>query len=103
VTLGYGTPGEYERDPHCMGALIGRSANRIAKARGPAVLWSGLGGGVPSDKRHGHSPRSALALEAQHFPDAPNQPGFPPAVLRTGETYAARIEYRFGVGSGGAG
>ncbi|MFI5279949.1 MAG: aldose epimerase family protein [Gemmatimonadales bacterium] len=41
--------------------------------------------------------RTALALEAQHFPDAPNQPGFPSAVLRPGETYASRIEYRFSV------
>jgi aldose 1-epimerase len=39
-----------------------------------------------------------LALEAQHFPDAPNQPSFPGTVLLPGEQYAARIEYRFSVG-----
>ena len=42
--------------------------------------------------------RAALALEAQRFPDAPNQPGFPTTVLRPGEEYATRLEYRFSVG-----
>src|SRR5258708_35191909 len=33
VTLGYGSEREYETDAHCMGALIGRYANRIARGR----------------------------------------------------------------------
>ena len=40
---------------------------------------------------------SGFALEAQNFPDAPNQAGFPSAVLRPGEVYAEVIEYGFGV------
>ncbi len=40
---------------------------------------------------------AGLALEAQHFPDAPNQPGFPSTVLRPGERFRATILYRFGV------
>ena len=40
---------------------------------------------------------AGLALEAQHFPDAPNQPAFPSTVLRPGETFRATILYRFGV------
>ena len=28
-----------------------------------------------------------IAFEAQHFPDSPNQPAFPSAVLRPGEVY----------------
>ena len=40
---------------------------------------------------------AGLALEAQHFPDAPNQPTFPSTVLRPGETFRATILYRFGV------
>ena len=39
---------------------------------------------------------AGLALEAQHFPDAPNQPAFPSTVLRPGETFRATILYRFG-------
>jgi hypothetical protein len=31
-----------------------------------------------------YRPRAGLALETQHFPDTPNQPGFPSTVLRPG-------------------
>jgi len=44
-------------------------------------------------------PRSALALEPQHFPDTPNHPDFPPTVLSPGEEYHAQIVYRFRHGS----
>ena len=37
----------------------------------------------------------ALCLEAQHFPDSPNQPDFPSTVLRPGETYRQRTIYKF--------
>lgn len=37
----------------------------------------------------------ALCLEAQHFPDTPNQPDFPSTVLRPGETYNQRTIYKF--------
>jgi len=40
---------------------------------------------------------SAVALEPQGLPDAPNHPGFPDAVLRPGRTYRASIEYRVSV------
>ncbi len=39
--------------------------------------------------------RYALCLEPQHFPDSPNQPAFPPVVLRPGTTYTNRIVYAF--------
>ena len=37
---------------------------------------------------------TAIALEPQGLPDAPNHPAFPDAILRPGNTYRARIEYR---------
>ena len=37
-----------------------------------------------------------VALEPQLFPDSPNRPEWPSAVLRPGETYAAHLEWRFG-------
>ena len=40
---------------------------------------------------------SALALEAQHFPDSPNQPGFPSTRLEPGQTYTQTTFYRFSV------
>jgi aldose 1-epimerase len=39
----------------------------------------------------------ALALETQHFPDAPNRPGFPSTILRPGDTYRATTIFRFSV------
>lgn len=44
-----------------------------------------------------HLAHRALALEAQHFPDAPNHPEFPATVLRPGQEYRERIVYRFSV------
>jgi aldose 1-epimerase len=44
-------------------------------------------------------PRSALALEPQHFPDMPNRPEFPSTLLSPGAEYHAQIVYRFRDGS----
>jgi aldose 1-epimerase len=41
--------------------------------------------------------RTAFCLETQHFPDAPNQPGFPSTVLNPGQTYQTESLYRFSV------
>jgi len=38
---------------------------------------------------------SGLCLETQHFPDSPNHPDFPSTILRPGEIYRQRTEYRF--------
>lgn len=38
-----------------------------------------------------------VCFETQAFPDAPNHPNFPSAVLRPGETFAAATEFRFSV------
>ncbi len=40
-------------------------------------------------------PFCALALEAQHWADAPNQPHFPSIVLRPGESWRQETEWRF--------
>ena len=39
--------------------------------------------------------RGGLCLETQHFPDSPNQPGFPNAVLRPGQRFLSTTLYRF--------
>lgn len=36
-----------------------------------------------------------VCLEPQDFPDAPNRPAFPPAILRPGAVYRREIGYRF--------
>ena len=51
---------------------------------------TGKGGRV-----YGH--RSGFCLETQHFPDSPNQPGFPSTILRPAEEYGTRTVLIFGV------
>jgi aldose 1-epimerase len=40
--------------------------------------------------------RAGLALEAQHFPDSPNHPGFPSTLLRPGEELSSSTVWTFG-------
>ena len=39
--------------------------------------------------------RSAFCMETQHFPDSPNQPQFPTAVLKPGEHFQSTTVFRF--------
>jgi aldose 1-epimerase len=41
--------------------------------------------------------RSAICLEAQHFPDSPNQPRFPTVELEPGQEYRKTTIYKFSV------
>jgi aldose 1-epimerase len=41
------------------------------------------------------TPRMAICLETQHFPDSPNRPSFPTVVLRPGEDYYSRTILAF--------
>ena len=40
-----------------------------------------------------YAAHAGIALEAQHWPDAPNRPGFPDAILRPGELWQSVTEY----------
>ena len=44
--------------------------------------------------------RAGFCFEAQNFPDAPNIPGFPSAVLKPGAEYRHSILYEFGFDAG---
>ncbi len=46
-----------------------------------------------SGKPYGH--RGAFCLETQHFPDSPNQEGFPTTLLEPGQEYRSTCVYRF--------
>ncbi len=49
--------------------------------------------------KHGevYEKHEAIVLEAQHFPDSPNQPSFPPTDLEPDEHYSQTTIYRFSV------
>lgn len=53
-------------------------------------LFENPGGHDPKSIRHG-----ALCLEAQHYPNSPNEPSFPNTILQPGETYRQTTCYRF--------
>lgn len=64
-------------------------------------FYSGMGGTAwKKSLESGEKPantRSAFALETQHFPDSPNQAGFPTTVLNPGEKFKSRTIYRYTV------
>lgn len=42
-----------------------------------------------------YGPRCGFCLETQHFPDSPNQPGFPSTILRPGQAFRSRTIHTF--------
>jgi len=50
--------------------------------------WPGKGGAV-------YGPRHGFCLETQFFPDSPNQPGFPSAILTAGAEYDHTTRFSF--------
>jgi aldose 1-epimerase len=54
-----------------------------------------------SPRRTLYKPHDAIALETQHYPDAPNRAAFPSTILRPGETYRSTTIYRFNAGKPG--
>ena len=42
-----------------------------------------------------YNKHAGFCLEAQHFPDSPNEPKFPPVVLRPGEKYTQLTVHKF--------
>lgn len=66
----------------------------------PAVqLYTGNGfdGSMAGKNGVHYQERTALCLETEGFPDAPNQPSFPSTVLRPGEIYQHTMIHRFSV------
>ena len=62
-------------------------------------IYSGnfLDGTVTGKKGVVYNQRTGICLETQHYPDTPNKPQWPTAVLRPGETYHSHCIFAFGV------
>jgi aldose 1-epimerase len=56
-----------------------------------------LDGTLTGKGRQVYRKHAGFCLEAGSYPDAINHPDFPSVVLRTGETYRQRTEYRFSI------
>jgi aldose 1-epimerase len=51
--------------------------------------------GVKGKGGHAYEKRHGFCLETQKYPDSPNKPQFPSAVLRPGETYQHTTLFQF--------
>lgn len=73
-----------------------RRVMRVSTDQPGVQLYTGNGlfsqTGKKGAKYHKHG---SFCLETQNFPDAPNQPSFPSAVLRPGEVYRQTCIYAF--------
>ena len=54
-----------------------------------------LDGTITGKSGKSYPRRSGFCLETQHYPDSPNQPGFPTTTLKKGSTYRSTTIYRF--------
>ena len=50
---------------------------------------------ILTKQRDGYDKYAGLCLEAQHYPDSPNQPTFPNTILKPGEEYSQKTIYAF--------
>lgn len=100
LRLGYGYDHNWVLDGSPVAArvqepLSGRVLEVLTDAPGLQFYSGNFLDGRLSGKGRVYGRRSGFCLEPQQFPDAPNQPGFPDAMLRPGQRYRARITYRF--------
>ncbi|MEU8892328.1 aldose epimerase family protein [Streptomyces sp. NPDC048442] len=70
---------------------------RISTTEPGVQFYSGnfLDGTLTGPSGRTYRQSDGLCLETQHFPDSPNQPGFPTTVLRPGSTYRSSTVHSF--------
>jgi len=89
--------------PACfvLDTLSGRTLEVYTEEPGVQVYTGNfLDGKVKGKKGIVYNQRTGLCLETQHYPDSPNKPEWPSAVLRPNETYYSHCIYKFGVFTG---
>jgi aldose 1-epimerase len=74
----------------------GRWLEAWSNMPGVQLYTGGFLDGSARGRGRRHDRFAALCLEPEHLPDAPNQPWAPSPVLRPGERYRHRLEFRFG-------
>ncbi len=93
-----GTPGTLRRAARLTHAASGRVLELDTDCAGLQVYTGNSLNGALIGHGGTYRQTAGLALEAQAFPDAPNQPAFPSTVLYPGNCFAATIAYRFTTG-----
>ena len=72
-------------------------AMRVLTTEPGLQFYSGnfLDGSITGKNRAAYTRRYGLCLEAQHYPDSPNQPHFPSTILMPGVKYRQTTVYQF--------
>ena len=87
-------------EPRLIGSLAdpasGRTMELLTTEPGIQLYTAnGLPAQVVGISGRNYGPRAAVALETQHFPDAPNRSDFPTTVLLPGQTFRSQTVHRF--------
>ncbi|MDD6552560.1 MAG: galactose mutarotase [Prevotellaceae bacterium] len=89
--------GELSHAAHLLEPVSGRTLDVFTTEPGLQLYTGNFLAGIKGTHGATYPRRSAVCLEAQHFPDTPNHPYFPSVELNPGETYTQKTIYQFGV------
>ena len=91
-------PGQIQEAAELYSPESGRVLSVYTTQPGVQIYTGNWLSGCPAGKNgHVYEDYTGVAIECQNFPDAPNKPDYPTAVLRPGEVYEQAIIFAFGV------
>lgn len=91
-------PGQIQEAAELYSPESGRVLSVYTTQPGVQIYTGNWLSGCPAGKDgHVYEDYTGVAIECQNFPDAPNKPDYPTAVLRPGEVYEQAIIFAFGV------
>ena len=90
-------PGQLQTAAELWSEKTGICLEVITTQPGLQVYTGNWLGGCKGKNGHIYADYNGIALEAQHFPDSPNEPEYPSTVLKPGETYEEAIIFQFSV------
>ena len=89
-------PGQLSTAAELWGPVSGRHLEVLTTQPAVQIYTGNWLKGCPEGKNgHVYEDYDAVAIECQHCPDAPNQPGFASTVLRPGEVMEEAIIWAF--------
>lgn len=103
LVIGHGYDHNYVLDGDAPAAIVvepgsGRTLT-VATTEPGLQFYTGnfLDGSLVGPAGRAYRQGDGFALETQHFPDSPNQPGFPSTVLRPGQEFRSSTTFTFGL------
>lgn len=91
-------PGQIQEAAYLYAPESGRTLSIYTTQPGVQVYTGNWLSGCPVGKcGRSYEDYEGVAIECQNYPDAPNNPDYPTAVLRAGEVYEQAIIFAFGI------